>query len=80
MKIEPEEVIEVADPELGPFFVIFKTVEEDSWQFSIPDEILDEFDVSIPAGGNPLDGIFELTQSALTISDLSDPALDSGTY
>ena len=73
-------MIEVPDPEIGPFFVIFKTLEAESWQSLIPDEILDEYTVLIPTGGNSLDGILELTSSALTIADLSDSALDPGTY
>ena len=60
--------------------MIFQTTEEDSWLFSIPEDILAEYTVIIPPGGNPLGGIFEVTPTQLTISDLSDPELEPGTY
>ena len=60
--------------------MIFKTEEEDSWQFSIPDEILVDYTVLIPPGGNPLSGILQLTASKLLIDDLSSTELEVGTY
>ena len=60
--------------------MIFQTTEEDSWLFSIPEDILAEYTVIIPPGGNPLSGIFEVTPTQLMISDLSDPELEPGTY
>ena len=60
--------------------MIFKTTEEESWSFSIPDNILAEYTLVIPLGGNPLEDILELTANSLVINDLSNPELKPGMH
>ena len=60
--------------------MIFKTEDEESWNFSIPDDVLSENTVIVPPGGNSLSGIFEVTSTDLFIPDLSDPELEPGMY
>ena len=60
--------------------MIFKTTEEESWSFSIPDVILAGHTVVIPPGGNPLENIFELTAKSLVITNLSNPELKPGMH
>ena len=60
--------------------MIFKTTEEESWSFSIPEAIQAGYTVVIPPGGNPLESIFELTANSLVINDLSNPELRPGMH
>ena len=60
--------------------MIFKTTEEKSWSFNIPEAILARYTVVIPPGGNPLKDIFELTAKSLVIKNLSNPELKPGMH
>ena len=68
------------DVNIKLFMVVYKTVEEASWLYSIPDETLAEYTVAIPPSGNPLSGILELNSTNIVINDLSNPKLRPGMY
>ena len=73
--IEPDEMLDFKD-----FHLIFTTAEEEGWQYDIPEAIQANYSLAIAPYGNPLEGILELTQTALVIRDLSDPALKAGKH
>ena len=77
--IEPED-IEPTEKDIDRFMVVFKTNEESTWQFSLPEEIIADYKIGISPGGNPLSGILKLVDNNLTIDDLSDPELELGAY
>ena len=77
--IEPED-IEPTEKDIDRFMVVFKTNEESTWQFSLPEEIITDYKIGISPGGNPLSGILKLVDNNLTIDDLSDPELELGAY
>ena len=60
--------------------MIFKTTEEESWSFSIPEDILAGYTIVIPPGGNSLEHILDLTANSLVISNLSNPELEPGMH
>ena len=77
LTIEDEEIKE---PDIQAFHVIYKTLEAESWQYSIQEEIEAGYTVMILPRGNPLDGIFEIVQQNLVIHDKSDPEIEPGEY
>ena len=76
----PFQVTIEPDEEIQDFHLIFKTAEEEGWQFDIPEEIQANYSLAIAPYGNPLEGILELTQTELVIRDLSNPELKTGKY
>ena len=61
--------------------VAFKAYEEESWQYSFPEDILAEYTLALPPQGNPLRGILELTSAgSLVIEDMSNPQLKTSMY